>query len=131
MALHQHYLGPNNVDHMAAAAEKELQTNRYNGESRNYTLEAHILTHLKAHTILEGLKEFGYTGIDERSKVRHFVDSIKTKAFDSVKTQIMSNPAMRQDFDSCTNVHYSRTSSLRTRSMDPSDRSQHLEVSRN
>ena len=41
-ALFQHYLGPNNVDHLAAAAEKELDSHRYNGESRNYLLEQPI-----------------------------------------------------------------------------------------
>ena len=103
-ALHQHYLGPNNVDHMAAAAEKELDGHRYNGESRNYSLEQHILTHLKAHAILEDLKEFGYHGIDERSKVRKFVDSIKTKSLDTIKGQIMASADLRNDFDKCTTL---------------------------
>ena len=103
-ALHQHYLGPNNVDHMAAAAEKELDSHRYNGESRNYSLEQHILTHLKAHAILEDLKEFGYNGIDERSKVRKFVDSIKTKLLDTIKGQIMASAELRTDFDKCTTL---------------------------
>jgi len=103
-ALHQHDLGPNNVDHMAAAAEKELDGHRYNGESRNYSLEQHILTHLKAHAILEDLKEFGYHGIDERSKVRKFVDSIKTKSLDTIKGQIMASADLRTDFDKCTTL---------------------------
>ena len=103
-ALYQHYLGPNNVDHMAAAAEKELESHRYNGESRNYSLEQHILTHKKAHAILEDLKDHGYNGIDDRSKVRKFVDSIKTKALDTVKGQILANAELRTDFDKCTTL---------------------------
>ena len=102
--MHQHYLGPNNVDHMAAAAEKELDSHRYNGESRNYSLEQHILTHLKAHAILEDLKEFGYNGIDERSKVCKFVDSIKMKSLDTIKGQIMTSADLRTDFDKCTTL---------------------------
>ena len=103
-ALHQHYLGPNNVDHMAAAAKKELDLHRYSGESRNYSLEQHILTHKKAHAILEDLKEFGYNGIDERSKVCKFVDSIKTKSLDTIKGQIMASAELRTDFDKCTTL---------------------------
>ncbi len=99
-----HYLRPNNVNHMAAAAEKELDGHRYNGESRNYLLEQHILTHFKAHAILEDLKEFSYHGINERSKVRKFVDSIKTKLLDTIKGQIMASADLRTDFDKCTTL---------------------------
>ena len=103
-ALFQHYLGPNNVDHLAAAAEKELDSHRYNGESRNYSLEQHILCHKKAHGVLDDLKDFGYSGIDERSKVRKFCDSIKTKALDTIKGQIMASAELRTDFDRCTTL---------------------------
>ena len=67
-------------------------------------LEKHILTHLKAHTILEDLKEFGYNGIDERSKVCKFVDSIKTKSLDTIKGQIMASAELRTNFDKCTTL---------------------------
>ena len=103
-ALFQHYLGPNNVDHLAAAAEKELESHRYNGESRNYSLEQHIISHKKAHGVLDDLKEFGYSGIDERSKVRKFCNSIKTKALDTIKGQIMASAELRTDFDRCTTL---------------------------
>ena len=57
-ALYQHYLGPNNADHLAAAVEKELDCHLYNGENRNYSLEQHILSHKKAHSVLDDLKGF-------------------------------------------------------------------------
>ena len=86
---------------MAAAAEKELDSHRYNGVSRNYSLEQHILTHLKAHAILEDLKEFGYNGINERSKVRKFVYSIKTKLLDTIKGQIMASADLSEEEQYC------------------------------
>ena len=67
-------------------------------------MEQHILTHKKAHSILEDLKEFGYNGIDKRSKVRKFVDSIKTKSLDTIKGQIMASAELRTDFDKCTTL---------------------------
>ena len=36
--------------------------------------------------------------MDERSKTRHFQPGIKTTALDSVKTQILCNAELRQDF---------------------------------
>jgi hypothetical protein len=60
--------------------------------------------HLKAHGILESLVEHGYVGIDERSKVRHLMDSIKTKTLDAAKAQIMSNPDLRTNFNACVTL---------------------------
>ena len=52
-------------------------------------------------TILEGLKEYGYAGMDEGSKTRHILAGIKTTALDSVKTQILCNAELRHDFAKC------------------------------
>jgi hypothetical protein len=57
--------------------------------------------HLKAHIILEGLVEHGYVGINKRSKVYHLMESIKTKALDAAKAQIMANANLRTNFNAC------------------------------
>ena len=54
--------------------------------------------HKEQHTILEGLKEYGCARMDEGSKTRHLLAGIKTTALDSVKTQILCNAELRQDF---------------------------------
>ncbi len=54
--------------------------------------------------MLDDLKDIGYSGIDERSKVRKFCDSIKTKALDTIKGQIMASAELRTDFDRCTTL---------------------------
>ena len=54
---------------------------------------------------MEGLVEHGYTGIDPRSKVRYLLDGIKTDKFDSVKTRIMSDATLRNDFDACVTLY--------------------------
>jgi hypothetical protein len=104
LAIWNHYLGPNNVDHMANEAEKILATSRYHAETRTYTFEKLVLTHLKAHSILESLVEHGYVGIDERSKVRHLMDSVKTKSLDAAKAQIMANADLRINFNACVTL---------------------------
>ena len=105
LALKSHYLGDNYVDQMASAAEHKLANTFYNGERRNFSFEKYVRVHVEQHTILNGLKEYGYTGIDDRSKVRYLISGIKTDKFDSVKTQILSTPAMRSDFDKCVNLY--------------------------
>ena len=57
------------------------------------------------HSILEGLKGHGHAGIDDGSKVCHLIAGIKTSALDSVKTRIMSDAALRTDFEACVNLY--------------------------
>ena len=64
LTVWNHYLGPNNLDHMANEAEKTLATSRYHAETKTFTFEKLVLMHLKAHSILESLVEYGYVGID-------------------------------------------------------------------
>jgi hypothetical protein len=54
---------------------------------------------------MEGLVEYGYTGIDPRSKVCFLLDSIKTDKFDSDKTRIISDAGLRNNFDACVTLY--------------------------
>ena len=60
--------------------------------------------HIEQHTILEGLV-CRYSGIDAGSKVRYLLDGIRTTELDSVKTQVLSSPALQMDFDSCITLY--------------------------
>ena len=101
LALWHNYLGPNNVDNMATRAERVLSTSVYHGQSSRYGIDQHILVHMAAHANLEGLMDYGYTGIDARSKVCYLLDSIKTVKLDAPKAQIMASADLRSDFDAC------------------------------
>jgi hypothetical protein len=103
--LRGHYIGVNNVDNMSAKAEHTLQTTSYGGKKRQWNFEKYVRTHIDQHSILEGLKEHGYVGIDERSKVRHLVAGIKVASMDAVKSRILSDEKLRSDFDACVNLY--------------------------
>ena len=60
-----------------------------------------MTVHQEQHTILEGLVSHGYAGIDERSKMHYLMNGIKTNVLDSVKTQILSNSDLQNDFAQC------------------------------
>ena len=66
----------------------------YNGERKRWNFERYVRMHIEQHTILEGLVCHGYLGIDARSKVRYLLDGIRTTELDSVKTQVLSSPAL-------------------------------------
>jgi hypothetical protein len=65
-----------------------------------------VKVHIDQHAVLQGLVAHGYSGIDERSKVRHLVNGIMTPAMDPVKTRIMSDAALRNDFEACVNLFH-------------------------
>ena len=104
-SLYNHYLGPNAVDNMANTAERKLVQTTYDGEKKRWNIEKYITVHTDAHHTLDGLRRYGYAGIDNRSKVRHFIDGIKTPSLDAVKTRIMSDVRLRNDFDQCVTLY--------------------------
>jgi hypothetical protein len=44
------------------------------------------------------LKDYGYAGIDDSSKVRHLLKGIKTTELDVCKTYVMASPSLSDDF---------------------------------
>jgi hypothetical protein len=63
--LHDHYLGPSNVDNMSARAKRKLMDTVYNGKKRCWNFEKYMRLHVEQHAILEDLVQYSYSGIDE------------------------------------------------------------------
>jgi hypothetical protein len=55
---------------------------------------------MEKHSVLNGLKDYGYAGIDDSSKVRHLLKGIKTTELDVCKTHAMTSPSLIDDFTS-------------------------------
>jgi len=102
--LKLHYLGVNNVDNMHATAERKLQTNSYTGETRKWNFEKYVRVHVDQHAILNGFREHGYSGIDKRTMVRYLTVGIKTRSLDHVKTRILSDASLQENFPACVNL---------------------------
>ena len=103
-SLYNHFVGANRVDNMSTIAENKLQNTTYTGEKRRFNFERYVQIHVDQHNILDGLVRYGYSGIDERSKVRYLLNGIKTTALDSVKTRILSDSNLRSNFDACVTL---------------------------
>jgi hypothetical protein len=100
-ALHDHYLGASNVDNMSAHAERKLMDTVYNGEKCRWNFEKYVRLHVKQHAVLEDLVQYGYSGIDEGSKVRYHV---RTQALDTVKANILASAALRNNFTAASTL---------------------------
>jgi hypothetical protein len=105
MLLFDNFLGPNNVGNMASAAETKLNGTLYNDDKKRFTWETYVRIHMEHHSVLNGLKDYGYAGIDDSSKVRHLLKGIKTTDLDVRKTQVMASPSLRDDFTSTVELY--------------------------
>jgi hypothetical protein len=54
--------------------------------------------HAEQHTVLNGLTDYGYSGIDNGTKVRKLMAGIKTDALDTVKAAVLASPALRTNY---------------------------------
>jgi hypothetical protein len=93
-----HFLDTTNVGNMASESETKLTSTLYNGEKKRFTWETYVRIHTEQHSVLNGMKDYGYGGIDDSSKVRHLLKVIKTTELDVCKMQVMASPSLRDDF---------------------------------
>ena len=102
--LHDHDLGPNNVQHMASQARNKLQNAVYNGEKARWNFEKFIRVHYQQHNVLQGLVPYGYSGLDEPTKVQYLLDGVKTDKLETVKVTIISSASLRSNFANCVTL---------------------------
>jgi hypothetical protein len=60
---------------------------------------------IQNYAVLNGLKDYGYAGIDDSSKVRHLLKGIKSTEPDVFKTQMMDSPSLRDDFEATVELY--------------------------
>jgi hypothetical protein len=104
LALYDYYLGTSNTQNISCKAEALLDKLRYTGESKQYNFHKYATQHKECHIVLNNLKDFGYSGIDEASKVRCFMDGIQFKPLETCKSQIFATAALQVDFDGCVDL---------------------------
>jgi hypothetical protein len=103
--LLDHYLGPNNVVSMASAAETKLSSTLYNGEKKSFTWEMYVRTRMEQHAVLNLLKEYGYSGINDCYKVCHLMKGIKTTELDVCKANTLASPTLHDNFTATVELY--------------------------
>ena len=86
-------------------AEVKLKNSSYQGECCHWNFERFVRMQVEQHEILNSLTKYGYSGIDDGSKVCYLLGGFKTKDLDPVKVQIMASPGLRQDYEGCVNLY--------------------------
>jgi hypothetical protein len=101
LLLWDHFLGPNNVDNMPSEAEAKLGSvsyTSYTGERKKWTLEKYIQIYAAQHAVLNGLTEYGYSRVDNGTKVRKLMGGINTDDLDTVKSAVLESPDLRTNY---------------------------------
>ena len=117
--LKNHYLSLNNMNYQVNEVEAKLKDSSYHGEKCRWNFKKYVCMHQDQHTILQGLVQHGYAGIDEHSKVHHLLDGIKTNELDTAKGQIWASPSLQNNFDDCITlfqdfINHKRTANTQT-----------------
>jgi hypothetical protein len=103
LALKAHYLGPNNANNLVQATTTKLDQLRYTGESRRWNLQRYVTAHVECYNILEGLREHGFRGLDEATRVRKFIARIRTDKLAAAESTVLANPTLT--FDQVTRLY--------------------------
>ena len=82
--VHKHFLYPDHMARQAAGAERKVQNSHYDGERKTLDWEKYVALHKELHIIMESLTDYGYSGMDNGIKVRHFLQGIKSPEFEAV-----------------------------------------------
>jgi hypothetical protein len=78
---------------MSSEAEAKLGSVSYNGERKKWTWEKYVQIHAEQHAVLNGLTNYGYSSIDNGTKVRKLMAGIKTDA-----AAVLARPALRTNY---------------------------------
>ena len=98
IAFYDYFLGPDIVDHLKKQAEMKHQSLTYTGERKNCNFERFVTAHKEQHTILEGLTENCYNGLDDGTKVTRLMDGVKLDSLHNVKSMILANCPFFKEF---------------------------------
>jgi hypothetical protein len=108
---------------MASEAEAKLGSVSYTGERKKWTWEKYVQIHAEQHAVLNGLTDYGYSGIDNGTKVRNLMEGIKTDALDTVKAAVLARPALRTNYPDVVTLYgdFIKQQKIESASMNVSD----------
>jgi hypothetical protein len=80
--------------------QKNIQTYKFDAESRGFTFETYVNKHVDQHNLHNGLTEHGVDPLSEQLKILYFRDGIKDPRFAAVTSAILVDRDRFQTFDS-------------------------------
>ena len=98
--INKRFLGSDNVARQATEAEEKLQNSHYDGKKKMCDWDKYVALHKEQHAITESLADYGYSGMDNGTKVCHFLQGIKSTELEAAVKIVWVKPEKnRMHFD--------------------------------
>ena len=97
-------LGNYHTSSLVNAAEKGLRETTFTKNGRNWRIEDYITKHIQFFSVLADQAELGHhPGMFEKRRFYLLFDGLKNKALSGVKSNIMCQPQLYNDFNATAN----------------------------
>ena len=98
-------LGNDHSSSLISDAEKGLRDTTYTTNVKNWKIEDYVSKHMEFHSTLNDQQERGtYSGMYKKQKVDKLLDGLKHSHFIGLRSMILCNPKMQNDFNA-TGAH--------------------------
>ena len=85
---------------LISAAEQGLRDTTYTTNVKNWKIEDYVSKHMEFHSTLNDHQALGtYSGMYENQKVDKFLDGLKHSHFIGLRSNILTNPNLRSNFN--------------------------------
>ena len=102
-ALEEFLLGNDHTSSLIRAAEKGLRETTFTTNVRNWRIEDYITKHIKFFSVLADQAALGHhPGMFEKGRVGLLLDGLKNKSISAVKSNIMCQPQLYNEFNATT-----------------------------
>jgi hypothetical protein len=103
--LFDHYLGAEHVTHQANKVEARITSLSYKGEQKNWGWDKYVDAHIEQHIIAKNLMPYGYSDIDECSKICHLLGGISDPGLHPVTCNILAMKEEDKTFMKCATMY--------------------------
>ena len=103
-SLEAFLLGNDHTYSLVNAAEKGLSETSFTKNVRNWSIEDYITKHIQLFSVLADKAALGHhPGMFEKQRVEILLDGLKNKALSGMKSNIMCQPQLYNDFNATAN----------------------------
>ena len=96
-------LGNDHSSSLISAVKQGLRDTTYTTNFKNWKIEDYVSKHMDFHSTLNDQQALGtYSGMYENQKVEKFLDGLKHSHFIGLKSNILTNPKLRSNFNATT-----------------------------
>ena len=88
-SIHKQFLDPEHMDRQTIYEEQKMLNCHYDCEKKVWNMDKYAVLNKVQHTIMESLKDDGYSGIDDNNKYYHFLQDIRSTELEAAAVHVV------------------------------------------